>query len=152
MTSLRRGWARYRQIDRSERRQFWYALFHLARLRWRLSRVPLARLLEAEQLVAVSDSAAPLPRLSPEQERRARTAVARAARALPIRTTCLVRALTEIRLLRRDGLHAELCIGFRRAPQGELAGHAWVPRAKDSSFFSASYGIAARYRLPLPLK
>lgn len=146
LTSLWRGWSRYRQIDASERRAFWYALFHLARLRWRLARVPLAELLAAENLVVVEASAAPLA-LPTAEGHRARLAVARAARACPLRTTCLVRALTELRLLRQEGWPAELCIGFRRGPEGALAGHAWVPHhGQAPGSPTAPHGIAARYR------
>jgi hypothetical protein len=42
------------------------------------------------------------------------------------RRTCLRRAVTLAVLLRRDGRDAEVVIGVRRSPAGELEAHAWL--------------------------
>lgn len=143
---VRRRWRRYHAMSRDERRLFWYALFHLARLRRQLARLPLADLLAKEHIVPAPEPSPALPATAPETLRQARTAVTRAARALPFRTTCLVRALAEMRILAREKAPAELCIGFRRAPDGRLAGHAWVVQSGRPAPFNSAYGVAARYR------
>ena len=51
-------------------------------------------------------------------------ALARAARHLPLRTTCLDRAVALWRLLAAEGVDAELRIGVRSGDA--LAAHAWV--------------------------
>jgi len=48
-----------------------------------------------------------------------------AGRWTPFRTTCLVQSLVLTRLLRRQGLGAELHIGVAK-PEGRFAAHAWV--------------------------
>jgi hypothetical protein len=141
-----RRWRQYRAMSRDERRLFWYALFHLARLRWRLARLSLADVLAAEYLVPVPEPPPALPTAAPETLRRARTAVTRAARALPFRTSCLVRALAEMRVLAREKAPAELCIGFQRGPDRRVAGHAWVVQGGRPKLVQSAYGVAARYR------
>jgi hypothetical protein len=55
-------------------------------------------------------------------------AVDAASRLVP-GPACLSRALAAQALLERRGHRAELRIGFRREPDGRLAGHAWVETA-----------------------
>ncbi len=52
-------------------------------------------------------------------------AVYTAARNVPFATTCLDRAVALFRMLRAEGLEAELRIGVR-TEEGALAAHAWV--------------------------
>jgi hypothetical protein len=56
---------------------------------------------------------------------RAAWAVDVAGRLLPA-GACLSRALATQALLERRGRPARLAIGFRREPDGRLAGHAWI--------------------------
>jgi len=146
LSVLARRWRRYRAMSHDERRLFWYAVFHLARLRRQLARLSLAELLAQERIVPAPEPPPAWPAAAPETLRQARTAVTRAARALPFRTTCLVRALAEMRILAREKTPAELCIGFRRDPDGRLAGHAWVVQSGRPAPLNSAYGVAARYR------
>ena len=132
-------------MSHEDRRLFWYALFHLARVRRQVARLPLADVLAQEGMVPAPSVA--LPAADPETIRSARAAVARAARALPFRTTCLMRALVEMRILVRAQAATELCIGFRRGADGRLAGHAWVAPIGCPTPLAAAYGVAARYRV-----
>ena len=143
LTVLARRWRRYRAMSREDRRLFWSAVFHLARVRRQLARLPLADVLAQHGMVRAPSAA--LPDADPQAILAARAAVARAARALPFRTTCLVRALVEMRIVGRAQAAAELCIGFQRGADGRLAGHAWVAESGRPSPFGA-YAVAARYR------
>jgi hypothetical protein len=76
------------------------------------------------------------PDLTPADRQRAQSIqrmVAAACGVWPLRPTCLTRSLVLLRLLRRQGLPAELKIGVRK-PAGRLEAHAWVvcgPEAFD---------------------
>ena len=131
-------WRRYRSMSRDERCLFRYALFHLVRLRWQLAHLRLADLLAEEHLVLAPAQSPALPPAAPEVFRMARTAVTRAARVLPFRTTCFVRALAEMRILAREKAPAELCIGFRRGSDGRVAGHAWVIQGGHPAPFTST--------------
>ena len=59
------------------------------------------------------------------EPRRVAWLVERAARTVPWPATCLRRSLVLWALLRRDGVHAEIRLGVRKAG-GSHAAHAWV--------------------------
>lgn len=52
--------------------------------------------------------------------------VERCSRHLPVKTTCLTRALTAQTLLARSGISSRLQIGVRKDDGGLLEAHAWV--------------------------
>ncbi|MBM4356751.1 MAG: lasso peptide biosynthesis B2 protein [Deltaproteobacteria bacterium] len=87
---------------------------------------------EVERWIPVGASAAPV--VGGEAER----AIARAFRLQPwLPGRCLARALVQLVLHRRDGVHATLVVGVRRPGEGEVEAHAWVepgPQAGGGGF------------------
>ena len=63
---------------------------------------------------------------SPDLIRRVRSAVTRAARALPWRCECLCRSMATYVMLRRRGIPAALVAGVKVEEDASLHAHAWV--------------------------
>jgi hypothetical protein len=120
MASLRRSWRTWRGLPWAQRGllvQAWL-LLPLAALALRLLGYRRARAL------LLPPMAAPLREDLPAAQSTARIVLS-AARWSPVPATCLVRSLALSRLLRQQGLAAELRIGVAR-PDGQFAAHAWV--------------------------
>lgn len=96
----------------------WLGLFSMAAA---LKRSSLERLLERKPFPHGSSPGQPPLELA----RQAQRLVRYAARLHPLRSTCLVEALTLRAMLARRGLPAEIKIGVLKTPAG-LRAHAWL--------------------------
>jgi hypothetical protein len=121
-----RAWARaglrFWQVPWGERADVLIAFMELARARWRLHRLPAARVL--------GPGAAPARAPTPAQQAsaaRVSAAINRAARHAPWRADCLVQALAAQAWLTRRAIPSALQIGAHQGgPAGQLHAHAWL--------------------------
>lgn len=98
------------------------AVWHLAQAR----RV-LDRLDPGDFRPGASPDPAPLPRaIAPGQLDRMSRAIGRAARVVPWRSDCLVQAEAGRRWIAMLGGAAEIRLGARKGPDGQLDAHAWL--------------------------
>ena len=77
---------------------------------------------------AVTDQPSPVELLSSQLIviSRVQLAVARVHRYVPWNTECYTQALTAKYLLQKRGIPSILTIGFKKAENGEVHGHAWL--------------------------
>lgn len=124
MPSFRRSWRAFRSLSWAERGVLVQTLVLLPLTAANLRVLGFRR--TQALLLPASDSARARTDL-PVAEALARI-VHGAAPWSPLPANCLPRALVLCRLLRRQGLQAELRLGVGK-PEGEFAAHAWVEHA-----------------------
>ncbi|HEX9780872.1 MAG TPA: lasso peptide biosynthesis B2 protein [bacterium] len=119
--SARRMWRALRSLSGPERRllvELGFATFRtLVRLRLRRADCALASFLSAPAPAAWSSSPADADGVA--------SLAARFFRRIPVRLSCLERAIILRRVLARRGIPAELKIGVAK-PGAELQAHAWL--------------------------
>jgi hypothetical protein len=121
MRELRRRIGKVRKLDPSERRFVLCACFAAPVFSAALRLIGLRRL---QALNAATEGRAARP-MDSDQLARKLALASIALSMLPVRTSCLARALTFQWLLNRDGIFAQLRIGARFVDR-QLDAHAWL--------------------------
>ena len=124
MNRLRRSWRAFRSLSWAER---WILARTLGLLPIAVVSLRLLGFRRTQALLLPASDSATARTDQPVAEALTRV-VQGAAPWSPLPANCLPRALVLCRLLRREGLQAELRLGVGK-PEGEFSAHAWVEHA-----------------------
>jgi hypothetical protein len=113
---------RFLALPPPARRRTLEAALYLLAVRLAFDFLPLPRALRLLRVTEGGRSANPVVASQADEIRRG---IARAARHLPFRGTCLQQAFAALLMLRRRGLSATVQLGLAKDGHGVLKAHAW---------------------------